>query len=439
MKRGANSVGAPIAERAIRRLALLALAAVLVLVGVLGSLAATIRLNGAVIASGTLVVDSYVKPIQHPKGGTVGEIFVRNGDKVEAGQVLLRLDDTQVRATVAIVSRRLRQLAARTARLSAERDGRETFAFSDLVTQAAPEERETLMQGERRLFDDRRASLNGQVAQLRERIRQLGQQADGLVSQQDGKRQAMRIIGKELASLQPLLKQGIIPATRVYALERDAANLTGELGNLVASAAEVKGKVAETELQIIQLGDDRRSEVSEQLRQAESDTGEYSERLVAAKDDLEHIEIRAPQAGIVHQLSVHAPGAVVQAGASIMEIVPDGDALTPDLRLAPRDIDQVALGQTVVLRLSAFSQRTTMELNGRVERIGANLTTDQRTGESYYSVRVDIGKDEWRRLGALTPVAGMPVEAFIETGERTALAYLAKPFTDQAARAFREE
>jgi len=318
MKPLANGAGAPIAERAIRRLALVALAAVLVLVGVLGSLAATIHLNGAVIASGTLVVDSYVKPIQHLKGGTVGEILVRNGDKVEAGQVLLRLDDTQARATVSIVSRRLRQLAARTARLSAERDGRETFAFPDLVKQAPPEERETLMQGEQRLFEDRRASLSGQVAQLRERIRQLGQQADGLVAQQEGKRQAIEIIGKELASLEPLLKQGIIPATRVYALQRDAADLTGELGNLVASAAEVKGKIAETELQIIQLGDDRRSEVSDQLRQAQSDTGEYAERLVAVEDDLKHIDIRAPQAGIVHQLSVHASGAVVQAGAAIM-------------------------------------------------------------------------------------------------------------------------
>jgi HlyD family secretion protein len=427
------------AERAIRRLALLALAAVLVLVGVLGSLAATVHLNGAVIASGTLVVDSYVKPIQHLKGGTVGRIFVRNGDRVEAGQVLLHLDDTQARATAAIVSRRLRQLAARTARLSAERDGRDAFDFPAVVGQATADEKATLTQGERRLFADRRASLKGQEAQLRERIRQLGQQADGLVSQQAGKRQAIEIIGKELASLEPLLQQGIIPATRVYALQRDAADLTGELGSLVASAAEVKGKVAETELQIIQLGDDRRSEVSEQLRQAQSDTGEYSERLVAAEDELKHIDIRAPQAGVIHQLAVHAAGAVVQAGAAIMEIVPDGDALTPDIRLQPGDIDQVAVGQAVTLRLSAFSQRTTTELNGRVESITADLSVDQRTGQSYYGVRVHIPADEWQRLGKLAPVAGMPVEAFIETGERTALAYLAKPFTDQAARAFREE
>ncbi|WP_244619266.1 HlyD family type I secretion periplasmic adaptor subunit [Rhizobium sp. 18055] len=431
--------GVPMAERAIRKLALLALAAVLVLVGVLGSLAATIHLNGAVIASGALVVDSYVKPIQHLKGGTVGQIFVRNGDRVEAGQVLLHLDDTQARATAAIVSRRLRQLAARTARLSAERDGRETLEFPALVEKAAADERAALTEGERRLFADRRASLKGQEAQLRERIRQLGQQADGLVSQQDGKRQAIEIIGKELASLEPLLQQGIIPATRVYSLQRDAADLTGELGSLVASAAEVKGKVAETELQIIQLGDDRRSEVSEQLRQAQSDTGEYSERLVAAEDDLKHIDIRAPQAGVVHQLAVHATGAVVQAGAAIMEIVPDSDALTPDLKLQPGDIDQVAVGQPVTLRLSAFNQRTTTELNGRVESITADLTVDQRSGQSYYGVRVHIPADEWQRLGKLMPVAGMPVEAFIETGERTALAYLAKPFTDQAARAFREE
>lgn len=426
-------------EHAIKRLTLLAVTTILVLVGVLGSLAATIHLNGAVIANGTLVVDSYVKPVQHQKGGTVDRVLVRNGDRVGAGEVLVRLDGTQTQATLAIVSRRLRQLAARAARLSAERDGREAIEFPAQLNDADADERATLTDGERRLFADRRSSLKGREAQFRERVRQLGQEADGLLSQQDGKRQAIDIIGQELSSLQPLLKQGIIPATRVYALQRDQADLRGELGSLVASAAEVRGKIAETELQIIQLGDDRRSEVSEQLRQAQSDIGEYSERLVAAQDDLKHIEIRSPQAGVVHQLAVHAQGAVVTPGEAIMQIVPDADALTPEVKLSPQDIDQVVVGQSVTLRLSAFNQRTTPELNGRVASVTADLTTDPRTGQGYYGVRIQVPPSEWQRLGTLVPVAGMPVEAFIETGERTALAYLAKPFTDQAARAFREE
>lgn len=429
----------PVAERAIRRLAVFALAAGVLLVGAIVGLATVIHLNGAVIASGMLVVDSYVKPIQHQKGGTVAQVLVRNGDRVEAGQLLARLDDTQPRANLAIISRRLTEFAARTARLTAERDGKQAIEFPASLQDQTDLEALSVMAGERKLFDDRQISLKGREAQLKERIRQLARQSEGLVSQQDGKRRAIDIIGKELASLQPLLTQGIIPATRVYALERDAADLSGELGSLVASAAEIRGKIAETELQVIQVRDDLRSEVSDQLRQTESDIGEYSERLAAAEDDLKHIAVRAPQTGIVHQLTVHAAGAVVAPGEAMMQIVPDQDALTPELRLSPQDIDQVAVGQEVELRFSAFNQRTTPELRGRVESISADLANDQRTGQSYYDVRIDVPATEWSRLGTLAPVAGMPVEAFMRTAERTALAYLAKPFTDQIARAFREE
>ncbi len=431
---------APNAEKAIRRLTFAAVSTVALLVGALGGLAATIRLQGAVIASGTLVVDSYVKPVQHLKGGTVGEIFVKNGDRVSAGQILVHLDDTQTRANLAIVSKRLKELSARIARLSAERDSRDVIGFPEallrdrnLVDVAA------VLNGEQQLFDDRRLSKKGRKAQLTERIQQLSKQSDGLTAQQDGKREAIGIIKKELASLQPLLDQGIIPATRVYALQRDAADLNGELGSLIASTAETNGKIAETELQIIQVDDDQRTEVSDQLRQAESELGEYSERLVAAEDEIRHIDIKAPQTGIVHQLAVHAPGAVVSPGEAIMKIVPEADALTPELKISPQDIDQVAVGQDVRLRFSAFSQRTTEELNGRISKIAADSTEDQKTGQTYYSIRVFVPDTEWARLGELAPLAGMPVEAFVQTSERTALAYLAKPFTDQVARAFREE
>ncbi|EPE95011.1 HlyD family type I secretion periplasmic adaptor subunit [Rhizobium grahamii] len=426
-------------ENAIRRLTVLSLATAVLLVGVLGGLACAVRINGAVIAGGTLVVESYVKPVQHQKGGTVRQVFVRNGDRVSAGQVLVHLDDTQTRASLAIVLTRSRELAARSARLAAERDGADTIVFPATNGGESKGEAAAVERGEQRLFDDRRASLKGRTAQLRERVRQLNQQAEGLIAQQDGKRRAIGIIQKELASLEPLLRQGVIPATRVYALQRDAADLTGELGSLIASSAEVKGKVAETELQIIQVGDDHRSEVSEQLRQAESDSNEYAERRVAIEDELDHVDVKAPQDGIVHQLAVHAAGAVVGPAEKIMQIVPDHDLLTPEVRLSPYDIDQVAVGKEVILRFSAFSSRTTPELRGRVASIAADLTTDAHSGQSYYTLRVAVPAAEWKRLGELSPVAGMPVEAFIETGDRTALAYLAKPLTDQLARAFREE
>ncbi|MBB4193072.1 HlyD family secretion protein [Rhizobium aethiopicum] len=428
------------AERAIRNLTVAALGTVLLLGGVMGGLAATTHLSGAVIAAGTVVVDSYVKPVQHQKGGTVGQIFVKNGDRVEAGQVLIHLDDTQTRANLAIVRKRLNELFARTARLEAERAGAETVEFSrDFLAKADDPEVSRSIEGEKRLFVDRKSSRMSRKAQLRERIEQLKQETEGSVAQQTGKRQEIGLIEKELESLQRLFDQGLVPANRVYALQRESASLTGELGSLLANEAQAKGRITETELQIIQIDDDHRSEVSDQLRQAESDIGEFSERLVAAEDDLQRIDIRAPQEGIVHQLAVHAPGAVIAPGEAIMQIVPDRDALVAEVKLSPSDIDQVSIGQTVHLRFSAFSQRNTPELNGVVTGVAADLTADQRSGLSYYVVRAEVSEGEWPRLGQVTPVPGMPVEAFIQTGERTALAYLTKPLMDQVARAFKEE
>jgi HlyD family secretion protein len=435
-----SEAGAPSAERAIRKLTAVALGIVVLLGGVMGGLAATTHLSGAVIASGTVVVDTYVKPVQHQKGGTVGQIFVKNGDLVEAGQILIHLDDTQTRANLAIVTKRLNELSARTARLVAERDGAPSINFfQELLAKASDPEAARSVEGEERLFANRRSSLVGRKAQLRERIQQLKQEAEGLIAQETGKRQEIALIEKELESVQRLFDQGLVPANRVYALQREAASLTGELGSLVATEAQTKGKITETELQIIQIDDDQRSEVSDQLRQAEGDIGEYSERLVAAEDDLQRIDIRAPQGGIVHQLAVHAPGAVIAPGEAIMQIVPDRDVLIAEVKLSPTDIDQVNIGQAVHLRFSAFSQRNTPELSGVVTSVAADLTTDQRSGQSYYVVRTKVSDGEWQRLGQVTPVPGMPVEAFIQTGERTALAYLTKPLMDQVARAFKEE
>lgn len=427
-------------ERSIRRLSLFVLVTILLLFGVMGGFAAATKISGAVIASGTLVVDSYVKPVQHLKGGIVSTIDVKNGDRVEAGQILIRLDETQTRANIAILTKRLNELAARTARLAAERDGRDAIAFpADLLANADSDDVKSILAGERQLFNDRMASRQGQKSQLRERIQQLKQEVEGLVAQEKGKRVEIELVAKELGSLQQLLAQGIISATKVYSLQRDSARLTGELGNLVSSIAQTNGKITETELQILQVDNDRSSEVSDQLRQAESDTGQLSERLIAVEDDLKRIDIRAPQTGIVDQLHVHAAGAVIGPAETIMQIVPDKDALLAELKLSPQDIDQVAVGQGIAVRFSAFNQRITPELNGHVETVSADLTTDQRSGQTYYVVRARMPKQEWDRLGELTPVPGMPVEAFMQTGARSVLAYLTKPMADQIKRAFRGE
>lgn len=430
----------PSTDRAIRRLSLLVVAAILLLFGVMGGLAMATRISGAVIASGSLVVDSYVKPVKHLKGGIARAILVKNGDHVAAGQVLVRLDDTETRANLSIIRKRLDELSARTARLASERDGKSDIAFpEDLLSSAGSADVASILAGERQLFRDRRASREGQKSQLHERIQQLKQEIEGLVAQEQGKRREIALIGKELGSLEGLLNQGIISATKVYSLQRESASLNGDLGNLVSSIAQTRGKIAETELQILQVDADHSSEVSDQLRQAESDRGQFSERLIAAEDDLKRIDIKAPQAGIVDQLSIHAEGAVVSPAEAILQIVPDKDALVAELKLAPQDIDQIAVGQAVSLRFPAFNQRITPELNGHVDTISADLATDQRSGQSYYVVRAKVTKPEWERLGRLTPLPGMPVEAFLQTGKRSVLAYLTKPMTDQIRRAFKED
>ena len=435
-----NDRPSPSTERSIRRLSLLVVAAILLLFGVMGGLAAATKISGAVIAAGSLVVDSYVKPVKHLKGGIATAIFAKNGDHVDAGQVLMRLDDTQTRANLAIIRKRLNELSARTARLVAERDGKDEIAFpADLLSAADNKDVGAILDGERRLFRDRQVSREGQKSQLRERIQQSKQEIEGLVAQEQGKRNEIALIGKELGSLEGLLNQGIISATKVYSLQRESASLNGDLGNLVSSIAQTRGKIAETELQILQIDADQSSQVSDQLRQAESDTGQFSERLVAAEDDLKRIDIRAPQAGIVDQLSVHAEGAVISPAEAILQIVPDKDALVAELKLVPQDIDQIAVGQPVSLRFPAFNQRITPELNGRVETVSADLATDQRSGQSYYIVRARVPKQEWDRLGQLAPLPGMPVEAFMQTGQRSILAYLTKPMTDQIRRAFKED
>lgn len=427
------------AEAAVRRLSRIAFAIVLVAGSGIGVLAATTKISGAVIAAGTLVVDSYVKPVQHLKGGIVDRVAVKNGDAVKAGDLLVHLEDTQIKANLGVVTKRSNELMARMARLRAEQDGRNSIEFPpELLAQSNHDAVIDMISGEERLFAERSASRAGRKMQLHEQIDQLNQQCEGLEAQVASRRRQIEFINKELEGQHKLLDQGIVSVSRVYALEREGSSLSGELGSFLAKIAETKGKISETQLQIIQIDDDRRSEVSDQLRQAESDAGEYAERMIVAEDELKRIDIRAPQGGIVHQLAVHVRGAVIAPGETVAQIVPDADVLTAEIKLSPRDIDQVAIGQTVVLRFSAFAQPGTPDVNGEISQVSADLTVDQHSNSSFYLVRVKIAPEEWQRLGRRA-VPGMPIEAFIQTGSQPAFAYFAKPLTDQIHRAFKEE
>ena len=415
-------------------------AAAVLLVGGVGVIGATTELAGAVIAAGALVVESNVKKVQHPTGGIVGDLLVHDGSQVQAGELLVRLDETTAQANLAMVDKSLAELFARRARLEAERDGADTVEFPEELLQAARQaEIARVVAGERKLFQLRREAQEGQKAQLRERIVQLREEVQGYTDQAGAKAKEIEFIQKELEGVRDLWQKNLVPITRVTALERDGARLEGERGQLIATVAQGKGKISETELQIIQLDQNLRSDVAKELADIRAKVAELVERKVTAMDQLQRIEIRAPQAGVVQQLAVHAKGAVLAAGEQIMLIVPEADALVVEVRADPQKIDQIKLGQAAALRFPSFSQRTTPELNGRVSRVAADVMQDQRTGLPYFLVRISMSADEITRLSGLKLVPGMPVEAFIRIDERTMLSYLFKPLTDQARRAFREK
>jgi HlyD family secretion protein len=260
----------------------------------------------------------------------------------------------------------------------------------------------------------------------------------GLAQQVEAKAQEIVLIQEELKGVLELWKKQLIQITRVTALKRDAARLEGERGQLTASKASTSGKITETELQIIQIDEDARSKVAEELSEARAKISELGERKIAAEDQLKHVNLRAPQTGRVHQLSVHTVGGVIGPGETVMLIVPDNDTLSIEAKVSPNDIDQLRPEQTARLRFSAFSQGTTPELNGMVSWMSADLSEDERTGTSYYRVRIAVPDEEIARLKDLKVIPGMPVETFIQTGSRTVLSYLLKPLTDQVMRTFRE-
>jgi HlyD family secretion protein len=420
-------------------LAGLASVALLVLGG--GIWAVTATLSGAVLASGTVVVDSNVKKVQHATGGTVGEIFVNDGDRVERGALVLRLDETVVRANLQIITKQLDEIAVRKMRLAAERDGAQALTLPALLESRAGErEISALVSAERKLFESRHEARMGQKAQLRERIAQLRQEVDGLAAQQWAKGRELDLIGKELDGAETLWARNLMPITKLTGLQRDAARMDGERAQLRAQQAQTAGRISEIELQIIQLDQDLRAEVMKDLREVTAKEAELVERRVAAEDQLRHVEIRAPQSGLVHQLSVHTVGGVIAQGETLMLIIPEQDALVVEAKVAPQDIDHVRPGQPAYIRFTAFDQRTTPEFEGQVTRISADLTKDQQTGVTYYVARLTLNPAgaESGDASRLRLMPGMPAEVHIRTVERTALSYFLKPLRDQFARAFTE-
>src|SRR5215207_3877508 len=430
----------PDPRRSIRRHLVLGVALVVLLAGGVGGWAATTEIAGAVIAPGALVVESNIKKVQHPTGGVVGELRVRDGQTVREGDVVVRLDETVTQANLAMVVKSLDELYARRARLEAERDGEAKIKVGpELARRLADPDVARVVTGEQKLFEIRRAAREGQKAQLKERVGQLREQILGLNEQIVAKKREIVLIGQELKGVRELWEKNLVQITRLTALERDAARLEGERGSLVSTIAQAKGKVTETELQILQIDQDLRTEVGKDLADIRGKLAELVEKRVAAEDQLDRIDIRSPQNGVVHQLTAHTVGGVINPGEPIMLIVPRAEALAVEAKIAPQDIDQVRVGHKTVLRFSAFNQRTTPELTGEVSMVSADITQDQKTGAPFYTVRITPPASELARLGDLKLVPGMPVETFIQTGDRTVISYLLKPLQDQLTRTWREK
>ncbi|WP_407180637.1 HlyD family type I secretion periplasmic adaptor subunit [Bradyrhizobium sp. STM 3562] len=405
-----------------------------------GSWFALMPLAAAVVVPGNLVVQSNVKAIQHPTGGVVAAINVHDGSRVQAGDLLMRLDATQAQAGLQMVSKQLDEVRAKIARLVAERDGlTEMEVPAELARRSTDETVKSLLASESSLFKARSSARRSQKDLLQSRVAQLTEEISGLQSQLDSKGRQLELIAGELTGVQELYDKHLVPLARLTALQRESARIDGERGQLVSGIAETESKIGEAKLQIVRMDQDFRTDVVKELGEAQGKEAELVERSIAARDLLDRIEIRAPVAGVVHQLAAHTIGGVIRGGDTIMEIVPDTEDLLVEARLQPKDIDQVRTGGPAYVRFSAFNQRITPQLTGTVSYVSADTSRDQQTNSPYFTVRVVLSDQERRRLAGQQLVPGMPAEVFMQTGSRTMMSYLFKPIADQMRRAFVEQ
>lgn len=411
-----------------------------VLVGGIGGWAWTTELSSAIVASGTVVVENNVKKIQHLTGGIVGELLVREGQRVDAGQVLLRLDPTTVRANLSIVQNSLAQLYARRARIRAEQLGAASFTIpEDLTALTTGDSVRILAESERNFFENRKSARVGMVNQLNARKAQLKEEIEGQTVQLAAVSDSLKLIADELDGVDKLYAKGLVSMQRVTALKRDRAQLEGERGARLAARAQAAGKSSEIDMQILQLDEDMRSENAKELTEVEAKIAENEDRRVAALDQLKRLDITSPITGRVSQLAVHTVNGVINPGEVLMLVVPEADSLTVEARVATHDIDQITPGQAVDIRFSAFNTRTTPEVDGEVVNIAPDQVTDQRTGVSYYPIRIRPKPESLAKLKELQLYPGMPAETYIRIANRTVISYLAKPLTEQMQRTFRED
>lgn len=400
-------------------------------------LAAVVPMGGAVIGGGAVGVESRVKRIAHPTGGVIKAIYVRNGEHVKQGQLLMRLDDRVTGADAMYSNLTVEQLLAQRARLEAERLGSGKLLFPPELSASRNPSAAKAMADEARLFSIRQTEEAGLRAQLAARILQYNEEIRGLEAQIAALKQQRKLIEPERQGVKDLWDKQLVTINRLNQLERTAVDLDGNVGALQAQIAQSRARITEAQQQSIQLGQTRRVQAGTDLAQVNTALNQQQLRSVAASDQQDRSEIRAPYTGVIEKIAFAAIGDVVRPAEPIMEIVPDRDVFVVEAMISPTDIDQVMKGQSARVLFSAFNRPTTPEILGKVTYVATDRSENQEANQAYYMVRIEVDLAAVKKEG-LVLRSGMPAEVFIETGNRSMLSYLTKPFMDQFMRAFRD-
>ncbi len=426
-------------NKSLRRTQIFGFGSIFVMLGIFGAWTAFADINGAVIAPATIIAESYSKKVQHREGGNISRILVKDGELVQAGQDLVLLDPTETKAELGIVDGQLQELLVKKSRLEALRDGLSDLTLPESVASRVNEPSiAEIIKGQKRLLTSIEDGAAGKKAQLNEQIGQLNDQIGGLVAQLDSGKRQLKLIKSEADGLRKLQSQGLVPNSRVMAMDRETARIDGEQGQLLASRAAAEARIGETKLKIIQVEEDLRNESLSELRDADAKISELQGRHVAMEARMAHTTIKAPITGTIFQLNIHTEGGVVAPGETLMMIVPEGDDLVLQAQISPNDISHVHVGQPAKIRFNSFNSRVTPEISGEVTQVAADTTRTDAQTPPFYAVRLIISAKELEKLGDNKLKPGMSAEAFIQTESRSPFSYLVKPLVDQFSHAMRE-
>ena len=406
-----------------------------------GTWAVMAPLESAAVAGGTVVSDSHRKTVQHLEGGIIAQILVHDGDGVKAGQTLLRLDDTKPRTTLAALTGQLSDAKAREARLLAERDGADTIEFPpDLAAATGDPTVAAALAGQQKIFDTRRSLLESKMAAIRERINQVHEEITGHEAEVAALQKRTALLQEEIGGVKELVAKGLERKPHLLQLQRDLADMEGKRGDTMAQIAKARQTIAESEVDILSLKNDRQKEVADELRETQKKRHELEEQAQAAADVLVRTEVKAPEDGTVTELRVHTPGGVVQAGEALLDLVPQADRLVVEAQVRPEDIDRVHEGLAAEVRLLPYKQRRTPPIDATVIYVSADRLVDKHSNQPYYAAKLRVDERQLEALGGeVKLVPGMPSEAMIKTGETTVAIYALSPIIDSFHRAFGEK